>query len=65
MIRIHYYNMVIIITPTCPPALAEAVIRGLDQRPPRYVEQTGIPDNYRLKIPKFSAFIGQLGRCGR
>lgn len=64
MIRIHYYNMVIIITPTCPPALAEAVIRGLDQRPPRYVEQD-IEIEARPYIPRFSKFIGQLGGKSR
>ena len=64
MIRIHYYNMVIVITPTCPPALAEAVIRALDQRPPRYVEQDA---EYDIKpyIPRFSKFIGQLGAQSR
>ena len=60
MIRIHYYNMTIVITPTCPPALAEAVIRALDQRGPRYVAQ-----DYEIEarpyIPRYSRFIGQLG----
>jgi hypothetical protein len=64
MIRIHYYNMTIVITPTCPPALAEAVIRSLDTRPPRYVEQD---TEYEIRpyIPRYSKFIGQLGGKSR
>lgn len=64
MIRIHYYNMVIVITPTCPPALAEAVIHALDQRGPRYVKQDAEHD-IKPYIPRYSKFIGQLGGKSR
>ena len=64
MIRIRLDNLTVIITPTCPPALAEAVIRALDQRGPRYVAQD-IEIEARPYIPRFSKFIGQLGAQSR
>ena len=61
MIRITIDNMILIITDTCPADRARLAVSCLDRRGPRYVEQTGISDSYGVGIPKFSAFIGQLG----
>ena len=61
MIRIYIDNRCIVITSQCPRELAALVISCLDRRGPRYVK-TEYSDDFGYQIPKFSPFVGQLGR---
>lgn len=64
MITIYSGNLILIITDTCPADLAECAIRCLDHRPVEIVQQDWDDDRWMF-IPKFSAFIGQLGAQSR
>ena len=61
MIRIYCDNRIIIITSACPRDLADLVIRCLDRRGPRHVKAE-YSDEFGYSIPRFSKFIGQMGR---
>ena len=61
MLTITWDNMTIIITNRCPRDLADLVVRCLDHRGPKHVK-VEYSDNFGYSIPRFSKFIGQMGR---
>ena len=61
MIKIIWDNRIYIITPTCPRDRSELAIRCLDCRGPKHVK-VEYSDDFGYSIPRFSPFIGQLGR---
>ena len=61
MIKIYCHNQTLIITDTCPREFAECAIRCLDTRKPKRQEQV-YDDEHNMYIPRYSKFIGQLGR---
>ena len=61
MIRIFIDNLVLILTPTCPRDLSDTAIRCLDRRDPERVK-VEYDDEFKMPIPRFSPFVGQLGR---
>ena len=61
MITIHIDNLTLILTPTCPRDLSDTAIRCLDRRDPERVK-VEYDDEFKMPIPRFSPFVGQLGR---
>lgn len=54
-------NLVLIVEPTCPKTISDCAINCLDRRTQRYVKVEH-NDDFRMPIPRFSRFVGQLGR---
>lgn len=61
MIRIFIDNLTLIITPLCPRDLSDCAIRCLDRRNPERVK-VDYSDDFKMPVPRFSKFVGQLGR---
>lgn len=61
MIKIIWDNRTFIITPTCPPDRAALAVRCLDCRGPKHVK-VEYDDGFGYSIPRFSKFVGQMGR---
>ena len=60
--KITLDNLILIINNDCPRDYADCAIRCLDRRGPVWVESIDYSECYPAKIPRYSAFIGQLGR---
>ena len=65
MIKIEIDNLVLIITDTCPTEFSECAIRCLNKQRPKAMAEwvdEWVDDEPKMHIPRFSKFIGQLGR---
>ena len=61
MIIIYCGNLTLIITDACPADLYECAIRCLDHRGPTFGPQQ-YDDDHKTFVPRFSKFVGQMGR---
>lgn len=61
MIIIYCGNLSLIITDECPVDYAQCAIRCLDHRGPAFRPQQ-YDDDRKTFVPRFSKFVGQMGR---